>query len=284
MASTREIKRRISSVRNTQKITRAMEMVASVKMRKARQQMLSARPYAEKLLEISGHLRASMSANLSPLLASRPAKKINLIVVTSDKGLCGGFNAYVCRKAVDFIREHESVEIQLTVIGKKGNDFFKRRTTPILDSYADVFIKPKYADAAHAAGKIMNDFLSGVADESWIVYNELTGAAAQRTVVRKLLPIEPPEMEKKSIPEYLVEPDEGTVVDLVLRKYQLFQMWRIFLESYAAEQASRMTAMHGATKNAGELITKLSLSYNKARQGSITKELLEIVSGADALH
>jgi len=283
MATAREIKRRIASVKNTQKITRAMEMVASVKMRKARQQMLNARPYAEKLFEIAGHLRSSMTAKLSPLLASRTPRKINLVVVTSDKGLCGGFNAYVCRKAVEFIREHGTVEVLLTVIGKKGYQFFSRRQTAILDSYPDVFVKPKYSDAAQAAGKVMNDFISGTSDETWVIYNELVGTASQRTVLRKLLPVEPPQMEHKTTPEYIIEPDESAVVDVVLRKYQLFQMWRIFLESFAAEQASRMTAMHGATKNAGELITKLTLFYNKARQGAITKELLEIVSGAEAL-
>jgi F-type H+-transporting ATPase subunit gamma len=283
MATTRELKRRIASITNTQKITRAMEMVASVKMKKARQQMLGARPFAERLREIAAHLRASMSAGSSSLMIPRDVKTVNLVVATSDKGLCGGFNAYVCRKAMDFIRERPDKQVRLTVFGRKGRDFFTRRKLDLIDCYIDVFHKPHYDDASRAAGKLIDDFLRGVTDECWVLNNELSGAVSQKPVLRRLLPVEPPAQAPDTQPEYILEPEEDAVVDALLFRYIHFQIWSVFLESFAAEQASRMTAMNSATKNAGDLIDQCSLLYNKLRQGSITRELLEIVSGADAL-
>jgi F-type H+-transporting ATPase subunit gamma len=284
MPTPREIKRRIGSIRNTQKITRAMEMVSSVKLRKARAQILSARPYAEKLLEIASRLGDSCAHSASPLLVSRPVKKICLVLVSSDKGLCGGFNANVVKKALEFVRENGSKEIALTLVGKKMTDAFKRKKMPVSDAYTDVFFKPKYLSAAKIGQKLLSDFLNHGIDEVDVVYNEFKSSVSQKIRLEKFLPVPPLEPSgHTSAIDYIIEPEGKECLDILLSKYFIFRMWRVILESYASEQGARMAAMHGATKNAGELIDKFTLFYNKARQASITKELLEVVSGAESL-
>jgi F-type H+-transporting ATPase subunit gamma len=285
MATTREIRRRIISTRNTQKITKAMEMVSSVKLRKARAQILSARPYAEKLADIASHLSGSGSAARCALLAPRDVKKINLVVISSDKGMCGGFNTNVIKKAMSFIRENEGTNIALTIVGKKAAEFFKRKNVPIANKYTDVFIKPVYADAAKIGEKILSDFLSGAVDEVYMAYNEFKSSAAQNTRLIKILPVPPPQSSAKTgtAYNYIFEPDDVTLLTSIASRYFVIQMWRAFLESFASEQGARMAAMNGATKNAGELIGKFTLWYNKARQAAITKELLEVVGGAESL-
>jgi F-type H+-transporting ATPase subunit gamma len=282
MATPREIKQRVVSVKNTQKITRAMEMVASVKMRKARNAIFSARPYAEKLTEIAMHLRASVAGSMSPFLVERPEKKIGIIVVGSDKGLCGGFNSNVVRKTLTTIREKNGVEVVLTLLGKKVVDNFKHRKCTVSDRYPDIFFLPRYADAMTVAQKALEGFLDGTLDAVYVVYNEFKSAGVQKTVLERFLPVPAPDATLKKI-DYLFEPDPEKTFDQLLPKYFKFQIWRVFLESYASEQGARMAAMSSATKNAGELIDKLTLFYNKARQAAITKELLEVVSGAEAL-
>ena len=284
MATPREIKQRIASIRNTQKITKAMEMVSSVKLRKARAQILSARPYAEKLSEIASNLRSSYVHSMSPLLSARPIKKIGLVVVSSDKGLCGGFNSNVAKKALEFIRSHGETQVLLTVIGKKAGETLKRRSLAIRDKYHNVFFKPNYAEVSQIGGKVLADFLSGEFDEVHIVYNEFKSSVSQKPKIEQLLPV--PEIKAENNPKstnYIFEPDGKACINDLLSKYFFFQIWRIILESYAGEHGARMAAMGGATKNAGELIGKLTLFYNKARQASITKELLEVVSGAESL-
>jgi F-type H+-transporting ATPase subunit gamma len=283
MPTPREIKRRISSIRNTQKITKAMEMVASVKLRKARAQILNTRPYAEKLSEIAGHLRNSFVHSQSPMLVSRPVKKTCLVVVSSDKGLCGGFNSNVVKKAMEFIRGNKDAEVCLTLIGKKVVETFKRRKFPVVDKYSDVFFKPNYPDASKIGEKILSDFLSGAVDEVNVVYNEFKSSVSQKTRLERLLPVPAIESDKQASADYIFEPEGKECLDVLLSRYFIFQIWRVVLESYAAEQGARMAAMNGATKNAGELIEKFTLYYNKARQASITKELLEVVSGAESL-
>jgi F-type H+-transporting ATPase subunit gamma len=284
MPTPREIKRRIGSIRNTQKITKAMEMVASVKLRKARAQILSARPYAEKLAEIASHLQSSLARGSSPLLVERKVSAIGLVLVSSDKGLCGGFNANVVKKAMEFLRQNTGVKVTLTLVGKKVSESFKRMNYTIADKYTDVFFKPEYASAANIGNKLLTDFLSHKIDQVVVIYNEFKSAVSQKIKAEKLLPVPPPEAEKKARGgDYIFEPDGKQGLDELLSKYFLFQIWRTFLESYASEQGARMAAMHGATKNAGELIDKFTLYYNKARQASITKELLEVVSGAESL-
>jgi F-type H+-transporting ATPase subunit gamma len=284
MPTPREIKRRIGSIRNTQKITKAMEMVSSVKLRKARQQILSARPYAEKLAEIAAHLQNSYARASSPLLVARPVSTIGLVLVSSDKGLCGGFNANVVKKAIEFLRNKTGVNVTLTLVGKKVSESFKRLNYPVSDRYTDVFFKPEYRSAAGIGEKLLADFLARKIDEVVVIYNEFKSTVSQKVRVEKLLPVTPPEPEKKAAStDYILEPDGKECLDVLLTKYFLFQVWRILLESYASEQGARMAAMNGATKNAGELIDKFTLFYNKARQASITKELLEVVSGAESL-
>ena len=283
MPTPREIKRRISSIRNTQKITKAMEMVSSVKLRKARAQILNTRPYAEKLSEIAVHLRNSFVHSQSPMLVSRPVKKTGLVVVSSDKGLCGGFNSNVVKKAMEFIRGSADKEVCLTLIGKKVVETFKRRKFPVVDKYSDVFFKPNYPDASKIGQKILSDFLSGAVDEVNVIYNEFKSSVSQKTRLEKLLPVPDIAPEKTARTDYIFEPEGKECLDVLLSRYFIFQIWRVVLESYAAEQGARMAAMNGATKNAGELIEKFTLYYNKARQASITKELLEVVSGAESL-
>jgi F-type H+-transporting ATPase subunit gamma len=285
MPGTREIKRRITSVRNTQKITKAMEMVASVKLRKARTAILNARPYAEKLMEISSHLRSSICGQMSPMLASRPVKSIGLIVISSDKGLCGGFNSNVCRKAMAFMREHHGTPVVLTVIGKKGSEYFKRRSVAAKDRYTDVFFKPAYTEVAVIAQKVLDDFIADNTDEVYVIFNEFRGSASQKVQVERLLPVPPFTIDAREADkaDYIFEPEPEECLDILLRRYFLWEIWRMVLESYSSEQGARMAAMNGATKNAGELIDRLTLFYNKARQGAITKELLEVVSGAESL-
>ena len=286
MPSTREIKRRIASDKNIQKITRAMEMVASVKMKKARNQILAARPYAEKLSQIATHLHTPALSMLSPLLAARPVvKRICLIAVSADKGLCGGFNAYVVRKTLDFIRTHDETEITTVLLGKKIVDAMKRRSSlTAMVTRSDMFIKPRYEDALAIGQKVMDCYIAGEIDEVDIIYNEYKGLGAGKVKVEQLLPVPKPQIEQKSSSaDYIFEPDAESVLRELLPRYFMYQIWRAMLESYAAEQTARMAAMNAATKNAGELISKLTLYYNKARQGAITKELLEVVSGAEAL-
>lgn len=284
MPSPREIKRRIGSIKNTQKITKAMEMVSSVKLRKARLQVLNARPYAEKLSEIAAKLHGSVNSSMSPLLATREVKKIGLVLISSDKGLCGGFNSNVIKKAIEFFRENDGKEIVLTLVGKKVAESFKRRGFPIANAYTDVFFKPQYLHATTIGGKLLDDFLAKKVDEVIIIYNEFKSAVSQKVRLEKLLPVPPVKSEKHAATgAYLFEPEGQECLDDLLLKNFYSQIWRSILESFAGEQGARMAAMNGATKNAGELINKFTLFYNKARQASITKELLEVVSGAESL-
>lgn len=286
MPTPREIKRRFVSVKNIQKITRAMEMVSSVKLKKARDQILAARPYARKLSEIAHHLQTKSLASLSPLLIARQVKTINLVVVSSDKGLCGSFSANILKKSMEFVRTHTECKVTLTILGKKACDFYGRRKNySVINAYNDIFFKPGYERVSEIGQKLLDDYLNGAIDEVDVIYNEFKSAAVSKTMVEQLLPIKATEDEatSKIATDYLFEPGAQEVLDAILPKYFLFQIWRVVLESYAAEQGARMTAMNAATKNAGELIEKLMLIYNKARQGLITKELLEVVSGAEAL-
>jgi F-type H+-transporting ATPase subunit gamma len=196
MPTPREIKRRIGSIRNTQKITKAMEMVSSVKLRKARSMILNARPYAQKLSEIAGHLQGSFAAGLSPLLTQRKITKTGLVLVSSDKGLCGGFNANVAKKGLEFLRQNTETPVMLTLVGKKVSETFKRMTYTISDSYTDVFFKPEYASATRIGQKLLSDFLSHKIDEVVIIYNEFKSTVSQKIKVERLLPVPMPETQK----------------------------------------------------------------------------------------
>ncbi len=283
MATPREIKRRIVSVRNTQKITRAMQMVASVKLRKARDRVVNARPYFEKLTHIARHLTSGLPAGTSPYLRTSKGRNLRIVVVGSDKGLCGAFNSNAVKKALELLSANKDKTVSVTVVGKKPIESLRRKPVTLSDQYADMMFSPKYSDATTVGQKLLSDFVSGTIDEVVAVYNEFRAPVSQKIILQKLLPLEP--MEEKSGPKasYIFEPSAEETFDVLMPQYLIGQIWKIFLESNAAQQAASMTTMFAATKNAGKLIDMLTLLYNKVRQSIITKELLEIVSGAEAL-
>jgi F-type H+-transporting ATPase subunit gamma len=287
MPTPREIKSRVISVKNTQKITRAMQMVASVKLRKGRDRIMAARPYSEKLAEIARHLTAGIPPSASPYLRQREVKTTALLVVGSDKGLCGAFNSNAVKKALEFIRSKGTAAVVLTILGKKPAEALRRRSVSIKEKHIDIMQNPAYAHASAIGNKLLKAFSDGEVDEVYAVYNEFKSASSQKTVVEKLLPIEPAAEEKAAggthRASYIFEPSAEETFGVLIPGYFSGQIWKIMLESYAAQQAASMTTMYAATKNAEKLIGALTLYYNKVRQSIITKELLEIVAGAEAL-
>ena len=286
-----DIRRRIRSVKSTQQITKAMKMVAASKLRRSQERVLAARPYARTLgatlASVAGRLPArDDGAPVHPLLAQREEKKVILVVVTGDKGLCGAFNTNVNRAAGAFLREKRGagVEVSLVTLGRKAVDFWKRRTVPVLDARPGLFQRFGYDTASEVARSLAARFTGGEVDAVYVVYNEFKSVISQVVGVRRLLPIELGELEATDAgTDYLFEPGPDVILGRLLPRHVEFQLFRVLLESNAAENAARMTAMESATKNAGEMIDSLTLTYNRARQAKITKELIEIVSGAEAL-
>ena len=287
MANLQHLRRKISSVKNTQKITKAMKMVAAAKLRRSQQSILAFRPYGLRLRSMISDLSVRVNRAAHPLLQKRPVKTIQVTVVTSDRGLCGAFNTNIFRKALQVIEECEArgAKVIVGVVGKKGGDFFRRRHWVIRDPFINIFERLTYEHAIDIAQTGAEAFKNEVFDEVHVVYNEFKSAVQQRVIVEKLLPVEP--LEEGDTPSigggYLFEPNEETLLAELLPKYAQAQIYRILLESSAAEQAARMTAMDGATRNAGEIIKKVTLVYNRSRQEAITKELMDIVGGAEAL-
>ena len=286
-----DIRRRIRSVKSTQQITKAMKMVAASKLRRSQERVLAARPYARTLgatlASVAGRLPArDDGAPVHPLLAQREEKKVILVVVTGDKGLCGAFNTNVNRAAGAFLREKRGagVEVSLVTLGRKAVDFWKRRTVPVLDARPGLFQRFGYDTASEVARSLAARFTGGEVDAVYVVYNEFKSVISQVVGVKRLLPIELGELEATDAgTDYLFEPGPDVILGRLLPRHVEFQLFRVLLESNAAENAARMTAMESATKNAGEMIDSLTLTYNRARQAKITKELIEIVSGAEAL-
>jgi len=291
MATLREIRRRIGGIKSTQKITKAMKMVAAAKLRRAQDAVIAARPYARKMKELLNHLAARVDVNVHPHFAVRPVKKAAIIVVTADRGLCGAFNSNLIRAAAAHSKQQygelqASGAVKLICVGKKGFDFFSKRGYPIARKYIGLFAALQFGAARTIAADAMAGFLGGDYDRIDIVYNEFKSIMQQRIMIEQFLPIAPadtPAAIKKSQIDYIYEPSSEAIISALVPKNINVQLWRILLESNAAEQGARMTAMDNATTNASDLIHDLQLSYNKARQASITKELLEIVSGAEAL-
>ena len=289
MPSLQSLRRKISSVKNTQKITKAMKMVASAKLKRAQSRILAFRPYGLKMREVVANLSRRVNRDLHPLLQKRPTKMVRVIVVTSDRGLCGAFNANIVRKAQEFIHECEAggMKVEIGLVGRKGRDFFKRRHWPTHEPYVDIFDRLSYEHGMEIALAASEQYTGGKFDEAHVIYNEFKSALQQRVIVEKLFPID--SLEENGATggtlggSYLYEPDELDLLDPLLIKHLQAQAFRILLESSAAEQAARMAAMDGATRNAGELIKKVTLYYNKTRQAAITKELMDIVGGAEAL-
>ncbi len=294
MASLIDIRRRIKSVKNTQQITRAMKMIAAARLRKSHDRVVAARPYATTLEATLASVASRVppkedGSAVHPLLESRPERDVLLVVVTGDKGLCGGFNTNVNRAATAFLAETKAREgnarIRLVAIGKKGHDFWKRRPVEIVESYPGLFSKFGYDTAAEIARGLAARFTSGDVDAVYVIYNEFKSVIAQVVRTKRLLPLELPTAvgHGSSGADYLYEPAPEAILDRLVPRHLEFQLYRILLESNAAENGARMTAMDGASKNAGEMIDSLTLTYNRARQARITKELIEIVSGAAAL-
>ena len=289
MPSLQSLRRKIASVKNTQKITKAMKMVAAAKLKRAQDRILSARPYAHKLRDVMGNLSNRVNRASHPLFKRRDGNKIELMVVTSDRGLCGAFNTNILRRAVEFLEQQskQGHQVSVSLVGRKSIDFFRRRNWTIRQQWGGVFDRLSYEHALDIGQNIMDQYNEGTFDQLYVVYNEFKSVMQQQVIVEKFLPIEPVEDvvtdQTSGVGGYLYEPDESELLETLLPKHFETQTFRVFLESAAAEQAARMTAMDGATRNAGELIKKVTLFYNKTRQAAITKELMDIVGGAEAL-
>ncbi|HTT72486.1 MAG TPA: ATP synthase F1 subunit gamma [Anaeromyxobacteraceae bacterium] len=289
MPSLRDIRTRIGSVKSTRQITKAMKMVSAAKLRRAQDAITRARPYATLLEQALARIAARAASEEKPshpLLAARPARRAELVLLTSDRGLAGAYNSNVVRRAQRFATENADRyhEILFSTMGRKARDFFRARRTPVRKDYAGVHQHLSYEKAAEIARELAERFLAGEVDTVFLCYNEFKSAIAQRVVVRQLLPIAPPEEpEAHAGFDFLYEPARGALLDELVPKHLAIQTWRALLDSAASEHGARMTAMESATKNAEEMISSLTLQYNRARQAYVTKELMEIVSGAEAL-
>lgn len=283
MPSLIDLRRRIKSVRNTQQITKAMKMVSAAKLRRAQDRMFSARPYAGALREVLESVATRVEDIAGhPLLQARPENNILLVVVTSDKGLAGAFNSNVIRAAQRAIAEHQWQHVELLTIGRKANDFFKRRTIPLRRDGVMLMQAMALGTTHEIAEGIISDFITERVDAVYAVYNEFKSIMAQTVRLERLLPLERNWEERGQEIDYIYEPGPDAILTDLLPKHIEFQLYRILLESAAAEQGARMTAMEAATKNASDIIDHLTLTYNRIRQASITKEIIEIVSGAAA--
>ncbi len=289
MASLKDIRRRIGSVKKTQQITRAMRMVSTAKLRRAKDAIESARPYAQRMREMLAEVAASQGgAAEHPLLAARaPVRKIDFVIITSDRGLCGAFNTNVLKRAeAEIAALTPSAEsIGLLVVGRKGTEFFnRRRASQVVRSHPNV-PRVDYSHAAAVAGRVADRFLSGAADEVVLVHSEFVSTLTQRPRVVRLLPLAPDQSPDPSDvkPPFTIEPDADAFLKQLAPKALEVEVYRALLEGQAGEHAARMTAMESATRNSEEMISRLTLQYNRTRQAAITKELMEIVSGAEAL-
>lgn len=280
MAGVRDIRRRIRSVRNMQQITKAMKMVSAAKLRKAQQKLNAARPYAHQLQGVLERLAQVPVDTIHPLLIKRPVQKVVYVVITSDRGLCGGYNANLIRKTAGLIAETPQ-DVKLVTVGRKGRDFFRRGKIEFLAEYVALGDEPSYNQAKEIAQEVVRIYEQGEADEVYVMYTEFVSAINSRPTQIKLLPIEKP--EGKQSKQYIFEPSPDEILASLLPKYVETQIFRSILEGKASEQGARMSAMNSATDNAKDMIDRLSLAMNRARQAAITKEISEIVGGAAAL-
>jgi F-type H+-transporting ATPase subunit gamma len=286
MPGTKEIRAKITSVKSTQKITKAMQMVATSKMRRAQERMRLARPYAQKMRDVIGHLTEANPDYHHPFLVAREPKAVGIIVVSTDRGLAGALNANVFRQTLHLMREWESkgATVSLCLIGTKGLNFFRRLGTPILASVTGLGDKPHVKDLIGTVKVMLDAYREGRLDRLFLVNAQFVNTMTQKPAVEQLLPIEA--MDTEGLPEhwdYIYEPDAAAILDGLLMRYIESQVYRAAVENVASEMAARMVAMKAATDNAGKLINELQLIYNKARQAAITKEISEIVGGAAAV-
>lgn len=284
MATAREIRRRIRSVRNIGQVTRAMEAVSASKMRRAQEQTLASRAYAEKTWEVLTYLASQPAAGaiMHPLLEWRPVRTIGLVLITPDRGLCGGLPTNVIREATHFMQA-QSVPVRLITVGRKGRDFMLRFGQDIYAEFTRIPDRPSLVDIRPIARLVIDDFLNGTFDQIYLLYARFINTMLQRPATRKLLPIEPAVPRERFAAEYIIEPDPQAVLGEVLEGFTVLQVYQAILEAQASEHSARMVAMRNATENAQELVEDLTLTYNRARQEAITKELLDIAGGAEAL-
>ncbi len=285
MATLKVIRKRIGSIRNTQQITKAMKMVSAAKLRRAQEAAVEARPYAEKMTDLFKNLAARVSPEAHPLLGLRDEKRIDLLLLTSDRGLCGGYNANLIRAAEAFIRRSGAgKEIQLVLVGRKGADHFRRRKATIADRYINILAVAAEKLAGEIAEKAIARFIRGETDAVYILYSRFRSVLSQVPTLEKLLPVSVSETEKpEQLVEYLIEPGVEALLASLLPKVVQVAIYRALLEATASEHGARMTAMDSATSNASKMMGALTLQMNRARQASITRELMEIVGTAEAL-
>jgi F-type H+-transporting ATPase subunit gamma len=284
MATLIDLRRRIRSVKNTQQITKAMKMVSAAKLRRAQDRMMASRPYTAKLMEILASLATRANPEDHPLLKVKGDQNVELMVVTADKGLCGSFNANLIKAALHFLDERRNYNLSLHLIGRKGVDYFKKRKYIITHQYTNIFRQVRFEDAKEISEKTIRAYTEGDLDAIYIVYNEFKSMLSQRIVLKRLLPLERlPEPTAVQTLDYIYEPDPETIFDKLIPHYLEIQIYQALLESSAAEHAARMAAMEAATDNAKDMIDSLTLKMNKIRQAAITKEIIEVVSGAEGL-
>jgi F-type H+-transporting ATPase subunit gamma len=280
----REIKRQIRSIQNTKQITKALEMVAASRLKRAQQSAEAARPYADKIREVLNSVTAASSGVKHPMLETRPVKKTGYLVITSDRGQAGGLNSNLLRKMITTLREnHKSPdEYAIFVVGRKGRDFFRRRNIPIVEEVTGLPDSPEFSDIKSIASKAVENYSNGAYDELHLVYNVFKNALTQIPTVKRLLPFEKMEAQKGPVLDYEYEPSPEAVLEVLLPRYAETLVYSAVLENKASEFGARMTAMGSATKNATKMISSYTLIYNRARQAAITQEISEIVAGANA--
>ena len=307
MASLRDIRKRIRSVKNTRQITKAMKMMSAAKLRKAQDAIIAARPYAQMLDQIISDLaaRSADQEMAHPLLVSRPVRRAEVVLLTSDRGLAGGFNSNVIRRASRFLYENSALErIQFSTVGRKGHDFFRNRRQPIRKDFGYLYQQLNYLSAKAVAEELTASFLNGEVDAVYVIYNEFVSAISQKVVLSQMLPLQtfgasagpaaatpgtlappgtPAPKAGVAMVDFKYEPGRQEVLDRLVPQAVSIKLYRALLESVASEHSARMAAMENATNNATDMIANLSLHYNRTRQAVITKELMEIVSGAEAL-
>lgn len=285
MATLLDFRRRIRSVRNTQQITRAMKFVAAARLRRAQEKVLAARPYARLMQSVLRSAMARVETPIHPLMARRPEERVLVLVLSGDRGLCGAFNTNVIRKAVELLREHSRQMLEVIPIGKKARDALRKHKWKFVAEYLNLMTRVEFPRAREIAAQVIARYSSAEADAVYMVYNEFKSVMTQRLIAEKVLPIEPESLEGSApghalVVDYIYEQPPVEILGRLLPRYVETQVYRAMLESSAAEHAARMTAMDSATNNAAELIEQLTLHMNKVRQAAITKEIIEVVSGA----
>jgi F-type H+-transporting ATPase subunit gamma len=283
MATLLDIRRRIRSVKSTQQITRAMKMVAAARLRRAQDSIFKARPYANQMLTLLASLAARTEQRAHPLLAERPIEKVLLVLITADRGLCGAFNANLIRAAQDYLEERGGKEVSIIAVGRKGRDVFRKRSVKVVSEHINLFGHLEFSHAQKVAKEIIDLYTQQKADAVDFLYNEFKSVLMQRVRVERYLPVKPVQPAAgEALIDYIYEQPAPEILNTLLPRYVEIEVYRALLESQAAELAARMTAMDAATNNAAELIDSLTLHLNRVRQAAITREIIEVVSGAAA--